>query len=545
MVATPSQETPQRLGLRLPGSGILALVFCALFCIAVPPASARNAVVTDRDSDAITIFDSGSGSLIKPLLATGAGKGTLPFGLAITPDGATAYVNAQEGPSETEGGSVSAINLATGAATAQIEQVGNAPIGVAITPDGKRAYVASRGAATVSMIDVATNVVIGPPIKVGVEGESADRGVAITPDGTRVYVARFGDDLISVIDTATNTVVGAPIPVGDGPRELSITPDGRRLYVTNFEDSATGNSVSVIDTATNTVVGAPIPVGKNPRGIAITPDGSRAYVANNFSETVSVIDTATNTVLGAPIPVGTNPVGVAITPDGSRALVANESSAPNNLIFPISTATNTAGPSFPSGGEAPAEIAVVPNQPPRAALSASHTKKKPTIESFDGSASSDPDGRVARFDWSFGDGQSLADGGPTPSHTYAKPGSYTATLTLTDDERCSTRLVFTGQTASCNGSAIAAASLGVGIPPQTRFKKHPKKRTDSRTARFKFKADEKGATFKCKLDRKKFRKCKKSFKAKIEPGPHRIQVIAVGKGGADPTPAKFRWTVLP
>ena len=71
---------------------------CALFCIAVPAASARNAVVTDRDSDAITIFDSGSGSLIKPLLATGAGKGTLPFGLAITPDGATAYVNAQEGP---------------------------------------------------------------------------------------------------------------------------------------------------------------------------------------------------------------------------------------------------------------------------------------------------------------------------------------------------------------------------------------------------------------------------------------------------------------
>ena len=71
---------------------------------------------------------------------------------------------------------MSAINLATGAASAQIEQVGNAPIGVAITPDGKRAYVASRGAATVSMIDVATNVVIGPPIKVGVEGESADRG---------------------------------------------------------------------------------------------------------------------------------------------------------------------------------------------------------------------------------------------------------------------------------------------------------------------------------------------------------------------------------
>jgi hypothetical protein len=44
-----------------------------------------------------------SGSLIKPLISTGAGKGTLPFGLAITPDGATAYVNGQNGPKKPSG----------------------------------------------------------------------------------------------------------------------------------------------------------------------------------------------------------------------------------------------------------------------------------------------------------------------------------------------------------------------------------------------------------------------------------------------------------
>ena len=521
-----------------------ATVLVCVLGIAVPAASARRAVVTDRDSDGITIFDSTSGSLIAPLIGTGAGKGTEPFGLAITPDGTTAFANAQSGQESTEGGSISRIDLLAGAPTAQITSVGIAPVGIAITPDGKRAYFASRGSATVSMIDIATNLVIGSPIKVGTEGESADRGVALTPDGSRLYVARFGDDLVSVIDTATNTVVGAPIPVGDAPRELAVTPDGKRVYVTNFGDSATGNSVSVIDTATNTVVGAAIPVGKNPRGIAITPDGSRAYVANNQDGTVSVIDTATNTVIGSPIPVGSNPVGVAVTPDGSRALVANESPTPNNLIFPISTATNTALPSFPSGGEAPAEIAVVPNQPPRAAFGVSRKKKALTVAGFNGSASADPDGSVARFDWSFGDGKSLANGGPTTSHTYRKPGAYTATLVLTDNEGCSNKFVFTGQTASCNGSAVAAASHRVGIPPQTGFKSHPQKKATSHKAKFKFKANESGAKFQCKLDRKKFKKCGKRFKATVEAGTHVLQVRAIGAGGADPTPAKFKWSVL-
>ena len=38
---------------------------------------------------------------------------------------------------------------------------------------------------------------------------------------------------MSVIDTATNTVIGDPIPVGDGPYGVAVTPDGTRAYVTN------------------------------------------------------------------------------------------------------------------------------------------------------------------------------------------------------------------------------------------------------------------------------------------------------------------------
>ena len=126
----------------------------------------------------------------------------------------------------------------------------------------------------------------------------------------KAYVTNANADTVSVINTATNTVVGSPITVGDVPFGIAITPDGTKAYVTNFN----ADTVSVIDTATNTVVGSAIPVGDAPRDIAITPDGTKAYVTNQDADTVSVIDTATNTVVGSPITVGDVPFGIAICP---------------------------------------------------------------------------------------------------------------------------------------------------------------------------------------------------------------------------------------
>jgi serine protease len=51
---------------------------------------------------------------------------------------------------------------------------------------------------------------------------------------------------------------------------------------------------------------------------------------------------------------------------------------------------------------------------------------------FDGTASSDSDGTLTAASWDFGDGNT--DGGTlTTSHTYAAAGTYTVTLTVTDD----------------------------------------------------------------------------------------------------------------
>ncbi len=45
---------------------------------------------------------------------------------------------------------------------------------------------------------------------------------------------------------------------------------------------------------------------------------------------------------------------------------------------------------------------------------------------FDASASSDPDGDIARYTWDFGDGDTSTD--QHPAHVYAAPGSYDVTL---------------------------------------------------------------------------------------------------------------------
>ena len=71
-----------------------------------------------------------------------------------------------------------------------------------------------------------------------------------------------------------------------------------------------------------------------------------------------------------------------------------------------------------------------PNQPPTAAFTTDVTGELAvSVES----TSTDGDGTIADHSWDFGDGTPAATG-PAAEHTYASAGTYTVTLTVTDDD---------------------------------------------------------------------------------------------------------------
>ena len=70
-----------------------------------------------------------------------------------------------------------------------------------------------------------------------------------------------------------------------------------------------------------------------------------------------------------------------------------------------------------------------PNQDPVAAFTSTVNDLAVSVT---GAGSSDPDGSVASYAWAFGDGGTAT--GVTASHTYAAAGTYTVSLTVTDND---------------------------------------------------------------------------------------------------------------
>jgi PKD repeat protein len=95
-----------------------------------------------------------------------------------------------------------------------------------------------------------------------------------------------------------------------------------------------------------------------------------------------------------------------------------------------------------------------PNTPPTAAISANPVNgTAPLAVSFSGAGSNDPDGSIAGYAWTFGDGGTGS--GVSTSHTYAAAGTFTAKLTVTDNRGATGSATMT-ITATADTSAINA-----------------------------------------------------------------------------------------
>lgn len=339
--------------------GLLIALVALAFHSATVAASSR--VYVTNSGGTISVYDSALDKIIANLLFI---PGLFPEAIALTPDGAYAYVTVLGA------NSVHVIATATNTFVRSIP-VQSDPRAIALTPNGAFAYVANSGADSVSVIATAINSVVAT---IRLATGSRPTALAITPDGTRVYVANTGSRNVSVIDIATNReVIGAqfkhPIYVGGdqgAPIAIVIRPDGTFAYiesssigtfvgdflttielpadhwpqgVTETGTPATALAVANDGSSAYVVVSGPdsgasghvslfalesgverffhlvtsIPVGRLPSAIAIERDGGiLGYVANTLSDTMSVFNTQSNQSVGQPVPVGHLPQNLAI-----------------------------------------------------------------------------------------------------------------------------------------------------------------------------------------------------------------------------------------
>src|SRR5262245_40889238 len=201
------------------------------------------------------------------------------------------------------------------------------PHGLVMTPDGRKVYVSSDGAATVSVIDTASDHVVAS-VDVGTD----PHGLAISGDASRVLVSGWGSNQAQVIDTATDRVIGH-VPVAQ-PHNGTLSRDGRMGWVASQKQGATA-LVRLDLTGWKEV--ARVPLDKTPRGLELTPDARGVYFTLAGVDAIQVLDTTSNRIV-AQIPVGASPHYAPFTPDGRWALAVVQ--GPGELGI-LNTANNT------------------------------------------------------------------------------------------------------------------------------------------------------------------------------------------------------------
>ena len=104
-----------------------------------------------------------------------------------------------------------------------------------------------------------------------------------------------------------------------------------------------------------------------------------------------------------------------------------------------------------------------PNQPPVASFT--YSPSNPAVGAwvqFNGTGSSDPDGSIASYNWTFGDGST--DTGVTRYHQYTSAGTYTVTLTVTDNQGATNSTTRTVRVGPSNQPPTAAFNFSPANP---------------------------------------------------------------------------------
>jgi hypothetical protein len=182
---------------------------------------------------------------------------------------------------------------------------------------------------------------------------------------------------------------------------------------------------------------ATVPGGATTGWISVaTPSGS-ALSSSSFTVTGAAPAVSSFTPASGPIGTGVDIHGASFTGatrvefNGTSATYSIDSDSELHATVPNGATTGPISITTPSGTGASSSAFTVTsaNAPPTARFAFTCTALTCT---YDGGASSDGDGTIATYSWSFGDGTSGSS--ISLNHTYAQPTGYVVTLTVTDDD---------------------------------------------------------------------------------------------------------------
>ncbi len=295
-------------------------------------------------------------------------------------------------------------------------------------------------------------------------------------------------------DSVTVTVSTPPVPPsavisssslsGDAPLNVSFNGSGSTgdisSYSWTFGDSGTGSGSQVSHSYTTPGTFTATLITNGPAGTS-----QKSVTVNVASPT-----TPPSAVISSTALTGNAPFSVSF--DGSGSIGASsyswsfgdgDSSSLNQIIHVYSvpgtynaslTVTNSLGQTHQATVTVIVNISVPSNTPPNAVISSSTAVgEAPFAITFDGSGSSDSEGAIATYSWSFGDGATAT--GINAVYTYSTPGSYTASLTVTDSQNVSdsitTPVIITEPTTPNEPpvAAVTASEIAGSIPLEVTF----------------------------------------------------------------------------
>lgn len=333
---------------------------------------------------------------------------------------------------EAQGSVITAAIQPTAAATGNLNPltgVANVNVSVRVKLEGNPSGVSLGGSCFIGPITLAlTTGTTSPP-------------APNTPISGVPYDASTG------VATMVNNSFNVPGASGCGPLGLGNGPINDELGL----PAAAGTNTAILVGSVNPIIGKGVKADFTP---SVTSGSAPLTV--NFNGTTS---TAAKTITSYAWDFGNGQTGT-----GSTAFTTY--STPGTYDAEL-TITDTDGDV--DSKTVTITVAEPPNVAPTAAIGTSGVSgNAPFTVDFSGGGSSDPDGTIASYAWNFGNGQTATTA--DASATYNSAGTYTATLTVTDDKGATgtaTQVITVAPKPNVAPTAVANVVSVVGTVPMT------------------------------------------------------------------------------